>query len=153
MKLSVMKLIVVLIVVISSLFLAIYSRKYVPSPPTCKRDSFGNFHTKSDGICVDRARLLLNKLSDLGPKPLGSYANDVIVPQILLKELASIQDQLKNRTRLTFDQHKSDTYPAVTNIAARLFQNEWKVLAGMCFWISSLWQICISAVSTSIVMS
>ena len=122
----VLKLISVLLVMISCLLLAIYSRKYVPNPPTCEKDSSGNFQTVTDTICVDRARLLLNKLSDLGPKPIGSYANEVIVPEILMSNLKSIQKQMTNDMHLELDIQKSDTFPTVNNIVARLFQNQSK---------------------------
>ena len=125
-SLMLLKLILALLVVISCLLLAIYSRKYVPSPPTCEKDSSGNFQTVTDSICVDRARLLLNKLCDLGPKPIGSYANEVIVPEILMSNLKSIQKQMTNNMHLELDIQMSDRYATVNNIVARLFQNESK---------------------------
>ena len=78
----------------------------------------------TDSICVDRARLLLNKLCDLGPKPIGSYANEVIVPEILMSNLKSIQKQMTNNMHLELDIQMSDRYATVNNIVARLFQNE-----------------------------
>ena len=99
---------------------------YLPTPPTCEKDSFGNYQTKTDTICVDRARLLLNRMSDLGPKPIGSHANEVIIPEIILSELTSIQSQLKGTKKLEMDVQKSDSYPTVNNIVVRLFQNESK---------------------------
>ena len=122
----VLKYLSIALVVIFSVFISIFSRTNLPKADICKRDSLNTFITSSNTICVDRARVLLNKFSRIGPKPIGSIANEETVPKMVLGELESIKAGIKSNFNLHIEQQNSTYYQYVDNIIARLSKNGTK---------------------------
>ena len=120
------KLLCITLVVTISLSLSIYFRTSLPNATSCKQDSTSHFITKSDTICVNRARQLLSKFSDAGPKPIGSYSNEVTIPKMILDELQSISVGIRSNVSLDIDFQIPTYYENVDNIVARLSKNGTK---------------------------
>ncbi len=81
--------------------LVVYMDQRLPAPLTAK-DAAAN----PDAFIEERARNYLKQLTRVGPRPAGSYENEVLTVDFLKRELAAISARAKPFHRLTVDVQK-----------------------------------------------
>ena len=87
----------------------------------------------NDRFIEERARDHLRQLTSVGPRPAGSYENEVLAVDFLRRRLESIQKRIKNVHSLSIDVQKprgsfnlrfvdglTQNYRDITNIIAKL---------------------------------
>ena len=126
-NLFIVRWILMVCIIAGSFFLALSFLNHVPNPAYCQIDNSDNFVTSTDKVCAPRAHGLLEKLTNFGPKPAGSYANEVTTVNILLSELESIQKTSSDYINLEYEiQHATGMHPFniyysdIQNIVARV---------------------------------
>ena len=119
------------VVLVFSYFLALTALRYVPSTLQCEKDALGQFKTTSSHVCVGRARSFLEKLTSFGPKPAGSYENEILAKNLIIDELRIIQNSSSGYMKLEYETqtitgvgHWGRHYSNVQNIIARLSMND-----------------------------
>ena len=117
------KLAIIIAVISITLLIGNFVSSSVPNAEDCKKDNFGNFESVPGRICVTYARKLLNELSDMGPKPHGSDANEITV-RFLTDHLKHIKSLSGDSMILKYEVQKSNqNIGVVQNVIARLSQN------------------------------
>lgn len=70
----------------------------LPSPLTMADKA-----THQDSFIEERARLTLKALTSIGPRPAGSYENEVLAVAFIKKELSSIKERANPVHKLSID--------------------------------------------------
>ena len=100
----------------------------VPNPSDCQQSPFGNYKTIPDRVCVDRAKAQLINLTNFGPKPAGSFANEVKTVNMLLNWLDDISSDSPDYVSFEYEVQEvtgmsylySTYYSKIKNVIARV---------------------------------
>lgn len=85
----------------------VFMEKRLPTPLTIKDES-----TNQDRFIAERARNYLLNLTKLGPRPVGSFENEVLAINFFVKEINSIINNANRLHRITYDLQKvSGSFP------------------------------------------
>ncbi|XP_065226091.1 endoplasmic reticulum metallopeptidase 1-like isoform X2 [Planococcus citri] len=85
----------------------VYMEKRLPTPLTLKDES-----TNPDRFIAERSRNYLLNLTKLGPRPVGSFENEVLAINFFVKEINNIINNANKAHRITYDLQKvSGSFP------------------------------------------
>ena len=104
----------------------------VPNPSDCQQSSFGNYTTTPNRVCVDRAKAQLINLTNFGPKPAGSLANEVKTVSILLNWLEDISTDSPGYVSFEYEVQEvtgmsylyNTYYSQIKNVVARVSRKD-----------------------------
>lgn len=109
--------------------LLIVLEKNLPEPVTIN----DGYHNHSERFVAERARNYLINLTSLGPRPVGSEANELHAVQMLLSEIKIIADQANPDKKIEWDLQRvsgafslefldgmTNVYKNVQNVVARI---------------------------------
>ena len=104
----------------------------VPNASDCQQSPFGNYTTTPERVCVDRAKAQLFNLTNFGPKPAGSYANEVKTVKILLSWLEDISSDSPGYVSFEYEVQEvtgmsylySTYYSQIKNVIARVSRKD-----------------------------